>query len=725
MNNALRYADLLRLNAWIRKNGDTWHFHCATRTVQESKLFPVPAYMVLSYLQSFYRYPELLRRLDQTLSAESIGDRLREVSTKGNIINLSCIPQFYLAGRQTLIELGLLRATDALEDLIFVEDFAERLNLSYHRNHAHVLPSDCNLRAQILPERRLQVFEADALGMRRGDRLHTTLKRFMATANQYALLSHCESRLGIWNHGPYRCREHEEMLVRGFADLGEGDLPWLDGIAAKVSHNNLALPMIVADTHFNIVDDWASFEATPAFDHDNVVAVGLYTSDVLSEGEIPVAMDNAATLAEFLEHEGAILGEATRELWQRMAGWNRDQMLDAGVMMYAGVAKDLFHVAGIYAQSDWFTIDPRAQRVKPLLNDEYARDFLAELLGHVSLPAQQGSPYGMNKWADGPGDMWSPVPYAVLAGAPRTTTCGGSRPGSTALVQKQGQWLTTRGKLSLDEYNRAARAFTPALCADRYRFLDDAWLRDHGASAEADRLYQLDQQTSRQLAGRGARVTRAALDHLRAERSAGRDELGETAFLVLHALAVKKSAAAAEVAHLMRLATTEVDAALEVAVADGYAVAAQARYVVSPDGRDRLMTEYRSRFAALRVDTGMNAAYARFEVINRQLLALMTRWQTVEVSGTSLPNDHADTDHDAKIIDALGDLHERANPVLSTFAMRIARLAVYGELLSAAYDRVLDGELDYMSGARVASYHTVWFELHEDLLRLLGREREA
>ena len=39
------YADLLRLNAWIRKNSDTWYLHCTTRTVQESKLYPVPAYM--------------------------------------------------------------------------------------------------------------------------------------------------------------------------------------------------------------------------------------------------------------------------------------------------------------------------------------------------------------------------------------------------------------------------------------------------------------------------------------------------------------------------------------------------------------------------------------------------------------------------------------------------------------------------------------------------------
>ena len=39
-------------------------------------------------------------------------------------------------------------------------------------------------------------------------------------------------------------------------------------------------------------------------------------------------------------------------------------MIDAGAMMYAAVAKDLFHVAGLYDPEDWFTIDERAQRVR-------------------------------------------------------------------------------------------------------------------------------------------------------------------------------------------------------------------------------------------------------------------------------------------------------------------------------------------------------------------------
>jgi hypothetical protein len=721
------YTDLLRLNAWIRKNADTWFFHCSTRTVQESKLFPVPAYMVVSYLQAFYRYPELLRRLAARMSPEEIGDRLRETSTKGDIISLSCVPEFYLAGRQTLIEFGLLRPTDALDDLVFVEDFAERVNLAYHRNHAHVLPSDSNLRAQILPERRLQVFEADAIAMRPGDRLHTALKKFMSTANQFALLSHCESRLGIWNHGPYRCRPHEEMLVRGFVDMGECDLPWLDGVAERVTHNNLTIPTIVKDTHFNIVDDWASFEATPAFEHDNVVAVGLYTSDFLSDGEIPVAMDNAATLAEFLDHEGAILSEATRELWKRMAGWTRDQMIDAGAMIYAAVAKDLFHVAGLYEPDDWFTLDPRAQRIKPLLNDEYARDFLAELLGYISLPSQQGSAYSMSKWADAPGDMWSPVPYSVLQDEHYTLSSGPLRPGSTSLEPKRGTYLTTRGRLSLADYNAAAAEFVPNACQAPYRFLDDAWVRSNAGTPLADALYRLDQRGSRNLEGRGSSVTRADIDAIRA--ASEQPELqaqtsDDPDFLVLHGLAVKKSATLEEVAALLRLDGTAAAAAMVRIEAMGLAVASAGRFVVTPAGRDALERLYPALYAAHRATEDFGAAYDRFEIVNRQLLVLMTRWQTMDVGGSSVPNDHSDADYDARIVDELGALHDRAAPILAGFASFETRLGVYGELLEAAYDRVLDGDLDFMSGVRVPSYHTVWFEMHEDLLRLLGRVRE-
>ena len=93
--------------------------------------------------------------------------------------------------------------------------------------------------------------------------------------------------------------------------------------------------------------------------------------------------------------------------------------------------------------------------------------------------------------------------------------------------------------------------------------------------------------------------------------------------------------------------------------------------------------------------------------------------------GERIPNDHSDPDYDRDIVDRLGALHERAREGRSSASPGSTRASASTCAGSThAYDKVLAGEHDWVSGARIDSYHTVWFELHEDLLRMLGRERE-
>jgi hypothetical protein len=54
----------------------------------------------------------------------------------------------------------------------------------------------------------------------------------------------------------------------------------------------------------------------------------------------------------------------------------------------------------------------------------------------------------------------------------------------------------------------------------------------------------------------------------------------------------------------------------------------------------------------------------------------------------------------------------------------VARFSYYRTHLEAALEKAEDGAIEWVSDARLPSYHTVWFELHEDLLRLLGRKRQ-
>jgi hypothetical protein len=195
--------------------------------------------------------------------------------------------------------------------------------------------------------------------------------------------------------------------------------------------------------------------------------------------------------------------------------------------------------------------------------------------------------------------------------------------------------------------------------------------------------------------------------------------------LALHGLAVKKAGGAPEVATVLGRGEPEVAQALEAAVAGGRAVGAKATYMVTPAGRAWLDERYPEAFAAFRADPDATATYERFEKINRELLRLFTDWQMMpSAGGERVQNDHSDSDYDHGVIDRLGALHERAERVLDRFAEIDPRLEVYKRRLDDAYDKVLAGSHDFVSGARIDSYHTVWFELHEDLLRMLGRARE-
>jgi hypothetical protein len=194
--------------------------------------------------------------------------------------------------------------------------------------------------------------------------------------------------------------------------------------------------------------------------------------------------------------------------------------------------------------------------------------------------------------------------------------------------------------------------------------------------------------------------------------------------LALHGLAVKKAGPASAVANILGQDEERVAAALKAAVDAGRATAGKGMFMATPAGREWLVEQYPIVFAEFRDNPEATASYERFERINRDLLGLFTDWQMMSAGGERVRNDHSDPEYDNKIIDQLGGLHERACRPLEQFAALQPRLGEYLRRLEAAYDKVLAGEHDWVSGARIDSYHTVWFELHEDLLRMLGRERE-
>ena len=194
--------------------------------------------------------------------------------------------------------------------------------------------------------------------------------------------------------------------------------------------------------------------------------------------------------------------------------------------------------------------------------------------------------------------------------------------------------------------------------------------------------------------------------------------------LVLHGVAIKKHGSAQTVAGITGLKEETVAELLKQALEKGRVAEANSAYMLTPAARMALDGEYSRVYAELRGDEFFAAAYDIFEAVNRDLKQLMTDWQTVEIAGKSVANDHADKDYDTAIIDRLGDLHERAEDMLDSLIAALPRISIYKDKLLSALEKAEDGEAEWVSAVKIDSYHTVWFELHEDLLRILGRQRE-
>ncbi|MCW2721752.1 hypothetical protein [Pseudonocardia sp.] len=187
---------------------------------------------------------------------------------------------------------------------------------------------------------------------------------------------------------------------------------------------------------------------------------------------------------------------------------------------------------------------------------------------------------------------------------------------------------------------------------------------------------------------------------------------------VLRIVAVKGRVAAAEVADSLGLDVSDVGRLGDRLVADGAFKETLRGWRLSEDGRARAAEALDRERAGIDHDA-LAAAYDEFCVLNGELKQIVTDWQLRD----GVPNDHADTGYDSGVLARLGDLHRRARPLVG----RVGEIAPWTARYVARFDRadreIAAGDTAWVARPIMDSYHTVWFELHEDLIGLLGLTR--
>jgi pyruvate, orthophosphate dikinase len=188
-------------------------------------------------------------------------------------------------------------------------------------------------------------------------------------------------------------------------------------------------------------------------------------------------------------------------------------------------------------------------------------------------------------------------------------------------------------------------------------------------------------------------------------------EAGVAELAVLRAVRLKLIASTDQVATMVGVDAGTAAAALAGVAAAGQASETPRGWRLTPDGQARLQALLDDERAAVDTTTA-RSVHTRFVAFDARLKDLVTSHQL-----------SADTTVAPERVAGLGALHDDVGAVVADATAVAPRLAPYAGRLDAAHAALVEGDARFLAHPLVDSYHTVWFELHEELIHLAGLDR--
>lgn len=183
---------------------------------------------------------------------------------------------------------------------------------------------------------------------------------------------------------------------------------------------------------------------------------------------------------------------------------------------------------------------------------------------------------------------------------------------------------------------------------------------------------------------------------------------------VVQALRLKGRATAEEIANSLGTDVAQVENELSVLAEGIFAVerltGRRPGWMLTGEGRD-LYESVLSESRTPEVVSRLSETYEDFLKFNQHVKDLCAKWQAT-----------ADDAIRFEILEGLAEICDKVAPSLTSAGQTVARFSAYPNRLASALARAHDDPRHVVSPS-VESYHTIWFECHEDYLLTLGRSR--
>ena len=191
---------------------------------------------------------------------------------------------------------------------------------------------------------------------------------------------------------------------------------------------------------------------------------------------------------------------------------------------------------------------------------------------------------------------------------------------------------------------------------------------------------------------------------------------------LLQTLLIKGTAAVEQLVAVLSCDPGLVSSLADGLVADGLAETRSEGYRLTGAGRLEALDIFAADRERLSADRAV-AFLEAFRALDRRMKDTVTAWQVRAEGDEPLLNDHSDAAYDMQVLDTLAKLHADTLAWMASLVAAFARFRRYRSRLEHALAAARGGDQRYVTSPRVDSYHSVWFELHEDLIRLANRKR--
>lgn len=318
------------------------------RTLLESKLFPVTAYICVGFYQTYDRLYDVMKRIWERISPEELAKRSKTLLSPIQALSISYLWLYYSLARMGQIynKYGKdpsKEPREKREQWHFMLEQWYRLATNYFssgqptvaasgaKNLAFDDESLRWLKDHLQPVTREQV---------------TRTRRAVGSVDLYAFLEECEARAKIVDHGPYLMGNGEILLVSEYTNLYDGHgrlwLPW-SATETKLPSSTLGLAMTLRDGKATF-NDIGTMTIEPGDYSQLVTRMAAYTKH--GDKIVPVGLDELSAYAEAAT-------KAQAELYMRFAEMDRRQLLIAGATAYWRCFARYTDQVGITDNTDW------------------------------------------------------------------------------------------------------------------------------------------------------------------------------------------------------------------------------------------------------------------------------------------------------------------------------------------------------------------------------------